>query len=227
MVSRPALVSWLVALAVHGVLLLALPHAHAASPPRAVDVDVVDTTPPALPPLADPPPLSPAPAPVKVLARPVAPRSDSRSTTHAGAGSGGETGPASPPGDGPGEDLPAPAAPPAAQPLPAPALVIPPPRPQQVPDRSRRPALERKDEWECPWPADDETEDIDVALVSIAVTVDATGHAVRVDVLIDPGHGFGRAARRCAMQQRYLPGLDRDGHAITTTTAPFRVRFVR
>jgi hypothetical protein len=46
-------------------------------------------------------------------------------------------------------------------------------------------------------------------------------------VLADPGNGFGREARRCAMAKRYAAALDRDGGAIAGTTRPFRVHFSR
>ena len=43
----------------------------------------------------------------------------------------------------------------------------------------------------------------------------------------DPGHGFGRAARMCALAHRYQPGLDKNGAAAVATTPPFNVRFTR
>jgi protein TonB len=48
-----------------------------------------------------------------------------------------------------------------------------------------------------------------------------------VKVVSDPGHGFGRAARMCALGRRYTPGNDRAGQPITGTTPPIKVRFTR
>jgi periplasmic protein TonB len=43
----------------------------------------------------------------------------------------------------------------------------------------------------------------------------------------DPGHGFGRLARQCAMRMRYNVGYDRSGHPVSRTTPPITVRFNR
>jgi protein TonB len=59
------------------------------------------------------------------------------------------------------------------------------------------------------------------------VTVRPDGSAQSVKVLSDPGNGFGRAARTCALSQRFEAAFDRTGQAITGTTAPFTVRFTR
>ena len=59
------------------------------------------------------------------------------------------------------------------------------------------------------------------------MTVGPDGQPKKVSVLNDPGFGFGRVARQCAMRKSYNAGLDRAGNAITTTTPPFTVRFVR
>jgi hypothetical protein len=48
-----------------------------------------------------------------------------------------------------------------------------------------------------------------------------------VSVLKDPGFGFGRVARQCAMRKTYTAGLDRSGKPVTTSTPPITVRFVR
>lgn len=93
-------------------------------------------------------------------------------------------------------------------------------------DRSRPASLVRKGDWACPWPAEAEAEQIDQAVVVIAVTVSETGRALSVDVR-DPGYGFGREARRCAMREAYVPALDREGRPTTAVTKPIRVRFSR
>ncbi|HSO39213.1 MAG TPA: energy transducer TonB, partial [Labilithrix sp.] len=99
-----------------------------------------------------------------------------------------------------------------------------PPAPASV-DRSRPAALARGAAWSCPWPA--EADPIDDATVVIAVVVDERGHASKVDVLTDPGYGFGREARRCALREVYTPGLDRDGRAVASTLKSIKVRFAR
>jgi len=43
----------------------------------------------------------------------------------------------------------------------------------------------------------------------------------------EPGHGFGRAARMCALTKRYTPALDRDGNPVVGTTPPINVTFTR
>jgi len=86
--------------------------------------------------------------------------------------------------------------------------------------------LLRAKEWDCPWPPEADAEQIDEAYVVIVVHVDATGRATRVDIT-DPGHGFGREARRCALRERYTAGRDRDGQPTATTTKPIRVHFAR
>jgi protein TonB len=61
----------------------------------------------------------------------------------------------------------------------------------------------------------------------IQVKVKPDGSPENVSVIQDPGHGFGREARKCAMRKKYSQGLDPDGNAIGGTTKPFRVRFER
>jgi len=57
--------------------------------------------------------------------------------------------------------------------------------------------------------------------------VRADGTPEKVTVLSDPGHGFGRAATRCAMLQHFDAALDHDGNAIPGLTKSLRVRFER
>jgi hypothetical protein len=61
----------------------------------------------------------------------------------------------------------------------------------------------------------------------IQVDVDASGRAVAAKVLQDPGSGFGRQAKMCAMRQRFQPALDRSGTPVAGSTKPFRVHFSR
>jgi protein TonB len=82
-------------------------------------------------------------------------------------------------------------------------------------------------EWDCPFPPEADAEQIDFQRVQIVVTVRPDGTAQDVRVLGDPGHGFGRAARQCAMRQRYSPALDREGRSVVSSTPPIWVKFNR
>lgn len=81
--------------------------------------------------------------------------------------------------------------------------------------------------WNCPFPAEADDEQIDFAQVTLVVTVRADGSPQSVQVMNDPGHGFGRAARLCALARKYTAGLDADGNATTKSTPPIRVSFTR
>ena len=96
-----------------------------------------------------------------------------------------------------------------------------------APDLSRAPNLLGGTSWDCPFPPEADAEQIDQAVVTIVVAVKPDGSPQSVNVLSDPGHGFGRAARVCALSRRYQPGLDRTGAPMTVTTPPIRVRFTR
>ena len=104
-------------------------------------------------------------------------------------------------------------------------MTAPPPRKE---DKSRPPGLLGSVDWnDCPFPGEADAEQIDHAFVMIQVKVKPDGSPETVSVLQDPGHGFGREARKCAMRKKYSQGLDPDGNAIGGTTKPFRVRFER
>ncbi|HEX8791752.1 MAG TPA: energy transducer TonB [Polyangiaceae bacterium] len=82
--------------------------------------------------------------------------------------------------------------------------------------------------WSCSdFPEEADTAQVDEAYVMIQVDVDASGKASSVRVLQDPGNGFGRQAKLCAMRQRFQPALDRAGNAIAGATRAFRVHFSR
>jgi protein TonB len=104
----------------------------------------------------------------------------------------------------------------------------PPPPAPAGPDRSRPPQFVGGLSWNnCPFPPEADADQVDQARVMIAVTVRPDGSPLSVKVVSDPGHGFGRAARICALSKRYSPGLDKAGNPITSTTPPFAVRFTR
>jgi periplasmic protein TonB len=101
-----------------------------------------------------------------------------------------------------------------------------PPPPPPGPDLSRSLALAGGTSWNCPFPPEADADQVDQAVVRVQVTVRADGSAASVSVLSDPGHGFGRAARLCALQKRYQPALDHDGNAMVASS-PVTVRFNR
>src|SRR5690606_41276464 len=81
--------------------------------------------------------------------------------------------------------------------------------------------------WDCPFPSEADVEQINYARVTLVVLVGTDGRARSANVLSDPGHGFGRAARRCALQKRYSVGKDRLGRPVAKTTPPINVTFRR
>ena len=94
-------------------------------------------------------------------------------------------------------------------------------------DRSRAAGLRGSSEWKCPWPSEADAEQVDDAYVTVQVTVGPDGRAKSVAVTADPGHGFGREARLCAMRETYTTALDKDGTAIAGQTKAFRIHFER
>ena len=81
--------------------------------------------------------------------------------------------------------------------------------------------------WMCDWPREADDLGIDEQTVVLRVVVRASGEVASVDVTVDPGHGFGAAAKRCALSTRFEPARDREGRAHAATSAPIRVRFSR
>ena len=103
----------------------------------------------------------------------------------------------------------------------------PPPKPKG-PDRSRSATIAGGTSWSsCPFPPEADVDQVDYAVVTLVITVRPDGTPRSVRVLNDPGHGFGRAARLCALSKRYTSALNRDGKAIVGTTPPIRVTFTR
>lgn len=90
-------------------------------------------------------------------------------------------------------------------------------------NRSRPAQLINKSNLErCPFPAEADAEQVDEAAVGIEVRVGVDGRAQTVTVTRDPGHGFGREARKCALRERYSPALNVDGLPIAGV---YRVNF--
>jgi protein TonB len=93
-------------------------------------------------------------------------------------------------------------------------------------DHSRAAWLVTDVTWNCGFPSE-AGDSITYAAVELAVTVRPDGSPESVDVVDDPGHGFGSLAKACAFEQRFLPALDRDGRVIRGRTPPFNVGFRR
>jgi protein TonB len=85
------------------------------------------------------------------------------------------------------------------------------------PDLSRSAVLGGGKEWSCPFPPEADAAQVDEARVSLEVQVGTDGAAGTVNVLKDPGYGFGRAARQCALRQHHSPALDHEGNPVPST----------
>lgn len=93
-------------------------------------------------------------------------------------------------------------------------------------DSSRTAELAGSGEWRCPFPPEADADQVDDASAVIEVVVGASGRATGASILQDPGHGFGREARACALRESYVPALDREGRAVASSKK-FRVKFER
>jgi periplasmic protein TonB len=83
-------------------------------------------------------------------------------------------------------------------------------------DRSRSATLRGSRGWnDCPFPLEAEVDNIEQAAVLLKVSTLPDGRPSDARILQDPGHGFGRAARSCAMARSYEPALDREGSPIS------------
>jgi protein TonB len=80
--------------------------------------------------------------------------------------------------------------------------------------------------WKCPFPPEAEAEQIESATVVVQITVRPDGTAISASVISDPGHGFGRQARICALSKRYEAALDKTGSPITSS-APIKILFTK
>jgi protein TonB len=94
--------------------------------------------------------------------------------------------------------------------------------------RSRaRPVMLDQSAWNCPWPAEADAEQVNEQTVVLQASVRADGRAEHVDVLSDPGFGFGAAARMCALRTRFAPARDTAGQPTIAQSPPIRVHFYR
>jgi len=102
------------------------------------------------------------------------------------------------------------------------------PRSEPSSVRSRaRPVMLDQSAWSCPWPAEADAEQVNEQTVVLQAGVRADGHAEHVDLLSDPGFGFGAAARMCALRTRFEPARDTAGQPIIALSPPIRVHFYR
>jgi protein TonB len=96
----------------------------------------------------------------------------------------------------------------------------------RAPNRARAVSLDQA-AWSCPWPAEADAEQVDERTVVLRVTVRADGRADEIDIISDPGLGFGPAARACARVAHFEPARNADGQPIAAVSAPIRVHFFR
>jgi protein TonB len=89
-----------------------------------------------------------------------------------------------------------------------------------------KPARPLSSDWDCPFPSEAEAEGINAIKVQVVVTVTSDGKPRTVTVLKDPGFGFGRAARACALRNSYSPALDAFGKPVEQSFT-VAVRFTR
>jgi periplasmic protein TonB len=95
-----------------------------------------------------------------------------------------------------------------------------------VASRARAVSLDQ-DAWNCPWPAEADARQVDQQTVILRVAVRPDGRAERVELLSDPGFGFGPAARLCALATRFEAARDAAGQAMAALSPPIRVHFFR
>jgi protein TonB len=100
-----------------------------------------------------------------------------------------------------------------------------PPPPRK--DLSRKADLLGDRAWDCPFPVEADASGVNGGVVALMIWIRSDGRAQNVQVVSDPGHGFGREARQCALSHHYRPARDSDGKSIPATLGPIRIRFTR
>ncbi len=78
----------------------------------------------------------------------------------------------------------------------------------------------------CTFPKEADDDQVDEAKVILRVTVEPAGSVSAAQVVRDPGHGFGRAARTCALGYKFDPAKDANGAAVKSQTL-LVIRFQR
>ena len=232
-----------VAVAIHAALLLTLPEPRDRTATPLTTTIEVDAPPPPAPAPPPPPvpepakPAAPAPPPVAHHAAPVARAKpapavltaqpdpsdgplDLTNTIVAGSGTASGGAMASHGERAAPVPVASPSAPPVARPQPPP----PPSVPAAV-DHSTRAAVVGGP-WRCPFPPDADRDNVDHAVVTLKLTIDASAALSNLEVKVDPGHGFARAAADCARARAWTPAHDPSG-APTEGTLTVNVHFER
>jgi protein TonB len=101
-----------------------------------------------------------------------------------------------------------------------------PPPPPPAENKSRPFALPAGTGSSCPFPPEADADQVDTATAVVQITTRPDGSVLSATVVVDPGHGFGRAARICALGWRGTPALNRAGEPIVQTI-PVNVHFRR
>ena len=94
------------------------------------------------------------------------------------------------------------------------------------PDLSHPPKL-MSTSWNCSFPSEADAAQIHNMSVKVLISVGIDGKPSKVSVLGDPGYGFGKAARLCAMSRSYSPASDRSGKTIAGSLGPISIQFER
>lgn len=81
--------------------------------------------------------------------------------------------------------------------------------------------------WDCPWPAAADLEQIDSETAVVRVHVRPSGSVEAVEIVTDPGSGFGAAAAACARQTAFEPARDAAGVPFAAWSPPIRIHFSR
>jgi outer membrane biosynthesis protein TonB len=92
-------------------------------------------------------------------------------------------------------------------------------------DLSRSAAPASLNWQDCGFPAEAQLDGVEFGVVQLVVTVGSDGRAKSVNILKDPGSGFGNHARQCAMRRAFTPALDKNGQPIVSSTPPITVKF--
>jgi protein TonB len=95
------------------------------------------------------------------------------------------------------------------------------------PDQSRPASVLGSSQWDCPFPAEADAEEINYQRVKLMIVVRPDGTPQDAKVIADPGNGFGREARKCALTRRYEPARDREGRAVLGTIPQINITFQR
>lgn len=95
-----------------------------------------------------------------------------------------------------------------------------------VGDLSSKPKLDGSTDWDdCPFPSEAEAAQVDKAYVTMRIEVGSDGRAKKVIIVKDPGLGFAREAKACAMRKRYIPAKDQAGNKVDATTDVIGISF--